>query len=685
VDRNEFFPGYGAITGLLKTVDVEWPEVRVKVVDLCFEEPVSDLADHLMAEIQTDDNLVEIGYHNSHRISLGLVDSPLVDRAEDLLQIDPSWVILVTGGARGITAAVAQALSRHYRPTLILVGRSPLPLEKESDVTARLKHPKDIKSTLAAGMKSRGEPATLAKVEATYRQLLKDREIRANIAAIKNAGANVEYHQVDVRNEKSFGNLIDKIHANYGHLDGIIHGAGIIEDKRLTDKSWESFDRVFGTKTDSIFVLSKKLRPETLKFLVLFSSVAGRFGNAGQCDYTAANDLLNKMAVYLDNRWSGRVLSVNWGPWAGGGMASAEVQRQFNQRGVALISPSQGSESLDLELRKGYKGESEVVIGEGPWRKAVEYADGDTVSDSDLPLLQNNFSIIKDDGFIEINRRLDPNQDLYLQDHRLDAKPVLPAAMAIELMAEAAQMGWPEWKITTVGDVRVFKGIVLNENSRNVRLIAQAKTDLSSSSKNAELECKITDSQQDEIIFYRATLILTKDLPSPQSYEMPIHSGMDPFWTSAEGAYEKWLFHGPRFQCIKNIQGISKGGMLSTLVPSSPKACVANASSGNWLIDPIVIDSGPQLAILWARNYLDITPLPSSFKAVHLYQPFNSASSIQCHFQVLENHSKQSVCANVFYVDQQGNLLGMIERLESTGSRALNRLAGSHLFYTDSE
>jgi hypothetical protein len=119
--------------------------------------------------------------------------------------------------------------------------------------------------------------------------------------------------------------------------------------------------------------------------------------------------------------------------------------------------------------------------------------------------------------------------------------------------------------------------------------------------------------------------------------------------------------------------------MLSTLAPSLPRECFANDPSGNWLIDPIVIDSGPQLALLWARNYFDITPLPSSFMAVHIYQSFHSAALIHCHFQVLENSGIPRVCANVFYVDQQGKLLGMIEGLESIGSKELNRLAGSHL------
>jgi NAD(P)-dependent dehydrogenase (short-subunit alcohol dehydrogenase family) len=351
----------------LKTLAIEWPEVRMKVVDLCLTESVSELANQLMTEIHTDDSLIEVGYSNSRRMTVGLVENPLGDGTKNTMEIDSSWVILVTGGARGITAEVAQELARRYRPTLILAGRSSLPPEKEPEETSHLVQPHELKSALIAKLKHEGKPFQLTDIEAAYKQLCKEREIRSNLVAMQSNGAKVEYFQVDVRNQHMFGRLIDDIYETYGRLDGVIHGAGIIEDKLFKIKAWESFDRVFGTKTESVFVLSQKLRPETLKFLALFSSVAGRFGNPGQCDYTAANEVFNKVAVYLDRQWPGRVLSINWGPWEKAGMVSAELQEAFARRGVRLIPPSAGSRMFHMELLKGRKGEVESVIGDGPW------------------------------------------------------------------------------------------------------------------------------------------------------------------------------------------------------------------------------------------------------------------------------------------------------------------------------
>ncbi len=103
------------------------------------------------------------------------------------------------------------------------------------------------------------------------------------------------------------------------------------------------------------------VRPDSLKFTALFSSVAGRFGNQGQSDYAAANEALNKLAVWLDGRWPGRVLSVIWGPWSGVGMVS-DLEGHLGRRGLGMITPEAGCSAFLNELEYGRKGEVEVVI-----------------------------------------------------------------------------------------------------------------------------------------------------------------------------------------------------------------------------------------------------------------------------------------------------------------------------------
>ncbi|HEY63310.1 MAG TPA: SDR family NAD(P)-dependent oxidoreductase [Caldilineae bacterium] len=360
-----FFPGDGGIAGLMKTAAHELLAVRVKVIDFKPGDDHAAVAQAVLHELFAGDGLVEVGYDGALRRILQPVLAP-VDDATPSLELDPQSVVLITGGARGITAMVARELAARYQPTLILVGRSPLPPAEESPTTAGLTTAREIKAALIKSLGGDGRKVPLAEVEAAYARLLREREIRANLEALREAGSHVEYHPVDVRDEEAFSRLIDDIYRRFGRLDGVIHGAGLIEDKLIKDKPVASFRRVLSTKVDAAFTLSRKLRPETLKFLAFFSSVSGRFGNRGQGDYAAANEILNKLAVYLDQRWPARVMAINWGPWEGPGMVSEALRREFARRGVDLIPPEVGVRRFIEELRYGRKGEAEVLVcGEG--------------------------------------------------------------------------------------------------------------------------------------------------------------------------------------------------------------------------------------------------------------------------------------------------------------------------------
>jgi len=128
----------------------------------------------------------------------------------------------------------------------------------------------------------------------------------------------------------------------------------------MSDKGVESFERVFRTKVDGATNLVSGLRSD-LRFLVLFGSVAGVFGNRGQADYAAANDALDSLAQRWSGQFRGRVVSVDWGPWAGAGMVSAELEREYAKRGVGLIGVEDGVACLLRELAWGPRNVSQVV------------------------------------------------------------------------------------------------------------------------------------------------------------------------------------------------------------------------------------------------------------------------------------------------------------------------------------
>jgi acyl transferase domain-containing protein/NAD(P)-dependent dehydrogenase (short-subunit alcohol dehydrogenase family)/acyl carrier protein len=364
-------PTHFGVADFIKTLSLEFNGVLCKVVDLDSTDPVAILQQKLLDELTSPDETLQVGLPGDRRLTvapqLAPLDAPLDGPLPHPIQSD--WVILLTGGARGVTAEIARQLAGRYHPTLILAGASPLASGPEPADTAGITELPKLKSALTARLRASGGAVKPAAVEAALQRLLKDREIAQTIETLRQAGSRVEYHSLDVRNEAAFGQLIDHIYQEHGRLDVVIHGAGIIEDKLIKDKTPESFDRVVHTKADSAFLLSRKLRPEGLRALIFMSSVTAAFGNRGQADYAIANGIMNGLAIILAGQWPARVVAMNWGPWAQSGMVSEEVRQQFLARGIQMIPLAGGAEAALREIQSGAPYDPVVALGEGPWRE----------------------------------------------------------------------------------------------------------------------------------------------------------------------------------------------------------------------------------------------------------------------------------------------------------------------------
>jgi acyl transferase domain-containing protein/NAD(P)H-dependent flavin oxidoreductase YrpB (nitropropane dioxygenase family)/NAD(P)-dependent dehydrogenase (short-subunit alcohol dehydrogenase family) len=377
----EGFAGYGGIVGFAKCLALEWPDVLIRAVDLDRTRPAAELVDCLAAELDDPDGPLEVGCHGARRVTWRPVSAPLgADTQGDATVLNEDSTVLITGGARGITAEIAVGLAQRYRPKLALVGRSPLPQGEESPETAQVTDAGQLKSILIQQRQRDGQSATPGEIETIYRNLLRDREIRNTLKRIEAVGGRVRYYAADVRDENAVRDVIADVERTFGPVTGVIHGAGVIDDKLVRDKTPQSLERVFDTKVRGAANLMRLASPERLKFCVFFSSIASRFGNVGQADYAAANEVLSKLAADLDRRWPGRVAAIAWGPWANVGMVS-HLEKHLTGRGVALIPPAQGVAMLIDELVRGGKGDVEVIIGGGedkvsqaPTRAAVARA-----------------------------------------------------------------------------------------------------------------------------------------------------------------------------------------------------------------------------------------------------------------------------------------------------------------------
>jgi NAD(P)-dependent dehydrogenase (short-subunit alcohol dehydrogenase family) len=369
-----------ASLGFMKSLAQEWRGVRVKTVDVDPEADPEVLLMVLARELASSNGSIEVGVGQNQRWMIdpavvlngngstssnggnGETDHRAVasENFAGEFPIEKDSVVLVTGGARGIAAEALKSLVGSVQTRLVIVGRSSAFGEEDEPPVVRGLDDVNLVRKALIEMDGNGGLGS-AEIEGQVERVVKARAIRANLEHFERAGSSVEYHAFDVRDEVRLTELVASVYDRYGRIDAVIHAAGIIEDHLIRGKDPESFARVFATKVEPAFTLARVLRPESLRFFGMFSSVSARFGNAGQTDYGSANEVLNKLAGHLDREWPGRVVSINWGAWDSG-MVSEGLKAAYRSRGIRLISPDAGGKAFLEEMRRGKEPAPEVIL-----------------------------------------------------------------------------------------------------------------------------------------------------------------------------------------------------------------------------------------------------------------------------------------------------------------------------------
>ncbi len=670
-------PAGAGTSGLLKTLRLEWPEVWVRMVDIDATS-VTGLPQRLLAELAALEGPEEVGYEDGARTRFELAAAPtLVSSAVGPLPA-ATWVVLALGGARGITAEVLRDLLLPGM-TLILIGRSPEP-DPEEGFTRGIDDTSTLRRLFTERAREGQQKPVPAEIDRAIRTLRRNREIRANLDAFRSAGAAVEYHAVDVTDGDQLAAIVADVYRRHGRIDALLQGVGVIEDKLLLDKSSESFDRVFDTKVDSTYLLCRHLQPSDLKVALLFASVAGRTGNRGQSDYAGANEVLNRFAWWMHLNWpTTRVISINWGPWDITGMATDAVKERFRQRGVIPIPPAAGCQFVREELAHGDPDDVEVVAGIFDVQKEPEPPRpiaGPSISRGlmpALPLLREAPRPAGSTGEVTQGYRFSIDQDLYLDHHRLDGVSVVPAVVAMELLAELTQAGWPQYTVAEVRSMRVLHGITLLDDAPKDVLLWAGQTS-APSTDTIEVEARIA-SPKTQRLHYGATLLLSSTAPGLDvEHPEPLKTG-DP--VDAGTIYGQHCFHGPRLQLLAAIDRLDGSGADGSAITSNPGNLLASApGAGHWLFDPGLLDALLQSTIVWARAQKNTHPLPTAFKRVRMAPDLAPGATLHFSMRVLRFTGGQLEVS--FHArDTQGHTLLVVDGVETAHSRELNRLAPS--------
>ncbi len=449
----------GAVVGLLKAFAREHPAALVKCIDFAEPTAAGEVAEALVDETLFDRGAVEIGRRGALRTTLALAEQPAGERLA-ALSLGPASVVVVTGAAGSIVSAVVRDLARSGG-RFHLLDLAPAPDPADPDLGRFTSDREGLKRDLAGRLQARGERVTPVLVERELAAIERRAEALAAMAAISANGGTALYHQVDLRDAAAVHAALAELRRSGERVDVLLHAAGLEVSHRLVAKSAEEFDRVFDVKADGWFNLLRALQGVPLGAAVVFSSIAGRFGNAGQTDYAAANELLAKAMLHLPRlRPAARGITLDWTGWAAIGMASrGSIPQLLTAAGIDLLPAAEGVPVVRREIESA-AGSVEVVVAKRlgamlSERTPASGLDLDALADrlaSAGPMIGRAVAWDPHLGLL-IEATLDPTRQPFLNDHRIDGVAVLPGVMGIEAFVAAAILPFPERPLLAVENI----------------------------------------------------------------------------------------------------------------------------------------------------------------------------------------------------------------------------------------
>jgi NAD(P)-dependent dehydrogenase (short-subunit alcohol dehydrogenase family) len=642
----------GGLAALAKTASIEWESVCCRAIDIAPDwEDNKDIAKAVVAELVNPDTSgpVEIGLDKNlspgSRFTLKLESSPYQPAQKIQLDLNNGDVVVVTGGARGITASTVQALAKHTDATLILLGRSPEPSSSpEPKWLETLDEEAIIKKAILENELGT-QNASPIMLEKAYKKHMANREISRNLEKLRQNGTSAFYFSADIRKPEQLNRILDDVRSAHGPIKGIIHGAGVLDDRLIKDKTINQFERVFDTKVKGLFTLLESTKNDNLRYLVLFSSIAARIGNKGQVDYAMANEVLNKIAWKESLlRPDCRVVSINWGPWDGG-MVSPSLKREFKKNKIELIPKDAGSMCMLYEMMGDKNHPAEIVIGA---------------------------NIIPDEKKLSLTfkREIDVKQYPVLESHVLDGRPVVPFALIAEWLGHGALHDNPGLFLHGLDDIRILNGIKLEHNKKLIRLMT-GKPRKKGSIFEVDVEIRDGIKNGIEVIHTRAKAILTDNFSQPPILDISAYMGSKAYFRSMDEVYDKILFHGVALRGIKEIISYSSKGMLARISSApSPVKWMKEPLRSKWIGDPLVLDSAFQMAIIWCFEEMGVVSLPTYSASYRQYRNKFPSEGVTALFEVKEV-TKRKLKGDFTFLDKNNVVVAQLTGYEAAMDESL--------------
>ena len=667
----------GAVVGFTKAYNMEQAMrdngkgITVKAVDFEPSRKTVEPADQLIAETLFDPGIVEVGYYEGQRYTVTLEELPAKDGQPGMV-LDKSTVFVVTGAAGGITSAITTDLAVASSGVFYLLDLVGCPARDDKYVGYFRQGREALKQALIAEAKASGEKVTPAQIDKKMMDVERSEAALRAVEAVEAAGGTAHYFSLDLRDGEAVSKVVDDIRQRYGKIDVLLHAGGLLIDKILPNKEPHQFALVFDVKADGFFSLVKAAKGMPIGATVSFSSVAGRFGNNGQSDYSSANDLLCKISSSMRSwRPETRGIAIDWTAWGQIGMASrGSVQAILESLGVDMLPPEAGVPTIRRELTYGGTRGELVVAGRlGAWLAEKDPTGGLDVDKVNAQLAQRQNPLLMVGevksyrlyGGIEVETTLDPKVQPFLFDHAPDAgQPWLPGVMATEALAELALAAAPGYRVAAVeneqmlGAFKFFRmeprTLYLSATVKpagNGELMAHAV--LRSVTKPAK-EGLPTQVKEHFIADVRLTQAALEkpavEFSAPAEDSLPIE---------ASEIY-KSFFHGPTYQVIERARVSEHESVALMAHDLGPNTEPANAES---VMAPRLVELCFQAAALWNTKVKNAMAFPLGFEAVTAYRQPEEAEGRRL-YCVCKTHN-DGVSFDAQVTDEAGNVFVVLK------------------------
>ncbi|MEK6974835.1 MAG: SDR family NAD(P)-dependent oxidoreductase [Candidatus Thermoplasmatota archaeon] len=612
--------GMAALAGLGKALKKEFPEALVKVVDFHAEAPHAPAT--FIDELMRGERRTEVAYgHDGTRFVIEVSPQAL---AQSVPEVEGKSIV-VSGGAQGITVEMLAALAPQH-PKFLLLGRTEVPVEAAEWAKLDAAGWKGMEARVMEQLKAKGERVTPVAIQKALAPMQKAADVHRSLHRLTDLGAEVLYAPIDVTNAASVSEAVTWAREQWGGIHGVIHAAGVEISKDIASKDRAQFDQVFGIKAHGWTSLMAATSKDKLEFLAAFGSVAGRFGNIGQTDYSAANEFLAKAVKQEAHRRKCNGFTIAWGPWGEVGMATkGSILQIMHASGVTPIPTAEGVAAFLAEL--GAPGIRESVVAgtlgaidadgqvvERGWDMAV------AVANELLEAHPARFRLLDEVVECVPERRVaatltvDAARDPGLADHKVDGVPYLPGVFGLEAFAQAASLLAPLSTVLVAAEDVKFASPLKQLKAAPVKALVTCEA-----TGNGAIACRLTTQfigpdgkplgeprlHFEAKLRFAAARIAPRAQPPACTHEVERGRIYPPF------------FHGPSFQVLEAAGPLEGPQAVATF--RAPTEKHFGAGAGEWTSQPMLTEALFQVCGLRTMVTDKAMALPAAIAKLELY------------------------------------------------------------------